>query len=477
MFGIGYEYRLDEIDSMPNEVAAEGRIWNYFADRGAIGEKYTSEFFAELELPLFAGNPGMEELTFNLSTRYTDDEFYEGHWTYSAKLAYRPIDSLLIRATSGTSFRAPNLRELFIESQTGFRTLTDPCVTPEDALDGLGGYDPALDGRDPWVLTNCIAQGVDPTDLGFIAAGQTTPTYGMEVARSGGGPTLDPETSESWTAGFSFDQPWWDSFDMSIGATYYDIEINDEIVELWTGYSIDGCYNDLDGDGQHPFCVNLDRDLGGDGLIEFSREVFLNQDARIARGVDINLAVDVPARMFGNAVDFGLDVSMNRKLEMTSIFRDPVSGFEDEEDYVGQFGYPEWEGHGILRADFGKWRVSWSTRYISSVAENPLSVPDYSNYPDEGVGSGWDTCLGEAFDDADCRDVGWADHYFRHDMSVYWRGNVWTFGAGVRNIKNEWPPQVDSDARISAVFNNTPMGSGYDIFGRTYFVNVAANFQ
>jgi len=478
MFGIGYEYRIDEIDSRPNEVAAEGRIWNYFADRGAVGEKYTSEVFAELEIPIFAGNPGMEELTVNVSTRYTDDEFYDGHWTYSAKLAYRPIDSLLIRATAGTSFRAPNLRELFIESQTGFRNnLTDPCVTPADSLDGLGGYNPALDGRDPWVLTNCIAQGVDPTNLGFVAAGQTQPVYGIEVATAGGGTGLDPETSESWTAGFSFDQPWWDAFDMSIGATYYDIEMNDEIVELWTGYSLDGCYNDLDGDGQHPFCLNIDRNLDGDGLIEFSREVFLNQDARIARGVDINLAVDVPARMFGNAVDFGLDISMNRKLEVTSIFRDPVSGFEDEENYVGQFGYPEWEGHGILRADFGNWRVSWSTRYISSVAEHPLAVPDYSNYPDTGVNSGYDTCLGEAFDDVDCRDVGHADNYFRHDMSVYWRGNVWTFGAGVRNIKNEWPPQVDSAARISAVFNNTPMGAGYDIFGRTYFVNVVANFQ
>ena len=477
MFGIGFEHRNDEIDSIPNEVAAEGRIWNYFADRGAVGEKYTSEVFAELELPLFAGNPGMEELTVNVSTRYTDDEFYEGHWTYSAKLAYRPIDSLMIRATTGTSYRAPNLRELFIEGQTGFRTLTDPCVTPEDALGGLGGYDPSLDPRDAWVLTNCIAQGVDPTNLGIVATGQTAPRYSMEVSSAGGGPTLDPETSESWTAGFSFDQPWFESFDLSIGATYYEIEMNDEIVELWTGYSIDGCYNDLNGQGQHPFCVNLDRDLAGDGLINFSREVFLNQDARIARGVDINLAVDVPARMFGRAVDFGFDLVMNRKLELTSIFRDPNSGFEDEEDYVGQFGFPEWEGQGILRADFGKWRLTWSTRYISSVAENPLAAAPFDNWPDGGAPAGSDTCLGEAFGDVDCRDVGWAENYFRHDMSAYWRGNVWTFGAGVRNVKNEWPPQVDSAARIGAVFNNTPMGRGYDTFGRTYFVNVRASFQ
>jgi iron complex outermembrane receptor protein len=472
MFGLGVEYRIDEIDSIPNDVAAEGQIWNYFADRGAVGEKYTAEFFTELELPIFAGNPGMEELTLNVSARYTDDEFYDSAWTYSAKMAYRPTDTLLLRATVGTSYRAPNLRELFIEGQTGFRFLSDPCVTPEDAVTPLG-YDPSQDNRDPWVLSNCVAQGVDPTNLGIIASGQTTPAYFMEVSRAGGGPTLDPETSESWTAGFSFDQPWFDSFDMSIGATYYEVEMNDEIVELWTGYSIDACYNDINGQGQHPFCANLDRNLDGDGLINFTREVFVNQDARIARGVDINLAVDIPARMFGEAVDFGLDIVMNRKFELTEIYRDPNSGFEDEEDFVGQFGYPEWEGQGILRADFGNWRATWSTRYISSVAENPLAAEPFTDYP---TGSG-DTCLGEAFGDVQCRDIGWADNYFRHDASIYWRGSMWTFGAGVRNIKDEWPPQVDSDARIGAVYNNTPMGRGYDVFGRTYFVNVAASFQ
>lgn len=164
---------------------------------------------------------------------------------------------------------------------------------------------------------------------------------------------------------------------------------------------------------------------------------------------------------------------MNRKFELSEIYIDPVSGYEDSEDYVGQFGYPEWEGQGILRADFGKWRVTWSTRYISSVAENPLAAEEFTNYPNGTA----DTCLGEDFGDVDCRDVGWADNYFRHDVSAYWRGDVWTLGAGIRNLKNEWPPQVDSDARIGAVFNNTPMGRGYDTFGRTYFVNVAASFQ
>ena len=111
--GIGVELRRDEIDSIPNDVARDGVLWGYFSDRGAVGEKDTSEFFAELELPMVANRPGVEEFTVNLSTRYTKDEFYPGSWTYSGKFAYRPTSSFLLRGTVGTSYRAPEpAREL-----------------------------------------------------------------------------------------------------------------------------------------------------------------------------------------------------------------------------------------------------------------------------------------------------------------------------------------------------------------------------
>ena len=118
--GVGVEYRVDEIKSIPDEVAEEGLLlWFYFADGGAVGEKYTREFFSEIEMPLLAGKPGAKEVTVNLSARYTDDEFYGGAWTGAAKMGWRPIDSLLIRTTWGTSYRAPNLRELFLRGSVG----------------------------------------------------------------------------------------------------------------------------------------------------------------------------------------------------------------------------------------------------------------------------------------------------------------------------------------------------------------------
>ena len=78
-------------------------------------------------------------------------------------------------------------------------------------------------------------------------------------------------------------------------------------------------------------------------------------------------------------------------------------------------------------------------------------------------------------DDIECRPVGEADNYFRHDMSFYYLGDVWTLGAGIRNVQNESPPRVDYRPVFSDF--NTPFGAGYDLNGRSYFVNIGARFQ
>lgn len=470
--GVGFELRRDEIDSIPNNVASDGLLWGYFSDRGAVGEKDTSELIAELELPLIAGRPGVEELTVNLSTRYTKDEFYPGSWTYSGKFAYRPNNALLLRGTVGTSYRAPNMQENFMLGQSGFRNLYDPCVVPEDAYNALTGYDRGRDSRDDHILENCRRHGVDPTMLGVIDTTQTSAVYSVEVYGIGS-LGLEEEKSESWTAGFSWEEPYAEAFDVTVGATYYDISVRDEVIRLHSQISIDDCYDDVEGDSV--FCDNIQReDLGGGmfGLIEFGDEIFFNRDALSTRGVDVNVAFDWPAQIANRPVDFAADINFNRKLEFETVNVDLQTGERDAEDYAGEFGFPEWEGQAVFRADVARWRFTWATRYIGSVAQDPAGVDEWSDVFD-GDSS---TCLGPSRDDFQCRDIGYADPYFRHDASVYYRGDTWDAGVGIRNIRNSWPPQVDSD-EVSFVYNNTPLGYGYDEQGRTAFLNFRAFFR
>ena len=475
--GLGFELRNDEIDSIPNDVARDGLLWGYFSDRGAVGEKTTNELIGEIELPLLAARPGVEEFTVNLSARYTKDEFYPGSWTYSAKLAYRPNNSLLLRSTVGTSYRAPNLRENFMLGQSGFRNSTfDPCVVPEEAYNPFDGYVPERDEREAHVLDNCRRDGVDPTTLGVIDTTQTSAVYSVEVYGIGR-LDLEEEKSESWTAGFSWEEPYSEAFDVTVGATYYDISLRDEVIRLHIQSSIDDCYYDEEGDST--FCGNILRNDLGDGtfgLIEFGNEIFLNRDGLKTRGVDVNVAFDWPTQIGGTAVDFGADINLNRKLSFQTIFVDQQTGAVDKEEYVSEFGYPEWEGLGIFRADVGRWRFTWSTRYIGGVAQDPRGVDDWSDVFDPVPGSRANTCLGPARGDFQCRDVGYADSYLRHDASVYYRRDIWSVGLGIRNLQNTWPPQVDS-SEVGYVYNNTPLGRGYDIQGRTVFFNIEAALQ
>ena len=461
LFGIGAEYRNDEIKSIPDDIAQMGLHIHSFGDQGAVGEKWTKEFFAELEMPVLAGVTAFEELTANVSTRHTEDEFYGKAWTYSGKLAWRPIDSLLLRGTVGTSYRAPNLRENFLLGTTGFLTLFDPCIIPEEALGPGDVYVPGDDSRAPEVLANCLANGVDPTAL-FNGASQL---WSTEVS-AGGAVDIREETSESMSAGLVWEQPFFQSFDMVVGATYYELDIRDEIIEPSAQFIINDCYTDIEGDST--FCERIARD--GNGFLDLIDRGFINRDNKKARGVDLNMTIDYPTELFGRAVDFQADFAFNRTLSIKDIFINDDGDAEIDED-VGEFAFPEWKGRMSLRADINDWRVTWSTRYVSSVEQDPLEIDEPGNVVDSSA----DTCGGPALGDVNCRDVGFAENYFVSDMSVYYYGDQWTLGAGLRNVFDEEPPKVDGTEVFS--FKNVPFGAGYDIFGRTLFLNAVFRWQ
>jgi iron complex outermembrane recepter protein len=461
--GIGIERREDEIQSIPDAVARDGLFFGFFADGGASGEKYTQEYFGEVEIPVLANLPGAQELTLNLSTRYTKDEFYGSASTYSYKVGYRPLESLLLRATLGTSYRAPNLRENFLQNQSGFNNYFDPCAIPDAALDDLGGYDPTQDTRDPAVLENCLLNGVDPTvfhNNGFN-------TYSVEIATGG---TLDlfEEESKSWSGGFAWEQPFFQAFDMTIGATYYEIDIDNAIIEPTGQFIINDCYNRATLDS--PFCDRITRDA--DGFLTLLEAGFLNRDNETARGVDINMTYDQEFSMFERPVNLGVDLSANHSYEASETFLDD-DGVPTYDDDQGEFGLPDWRGRLGIRADIEKLRLSWTVNYLGSVEQDALTINEFGNAIDGTA----DTCLGPDGGDVNCRDIGFADDYFLHSMSVYYYGDVWTFGGGLRNVFDEAPPLVDPDEGLEVTsVNNVPVGYGYDLNGRTYFLNIAASF-
>ena len=458
MGGVGFEYRVDQIDSIPDDIARDGLLFGFFADGGAVGKKSTTEFFGEIELPILADRKFADQLILNLSARYTSDQIYGSDTTGSAKLGWRPVPSLLLRATYGTSFRAPTLREVFLMAQTGFNNgLFDPCVVPEEARGPLGdSYIPELDRRESEIFLNCAQQGVDPTSLGIADNRQNV--YSVEVAR-GGSRDLTAETSTSYTYGFAFDQPWWDTFDLTFGATYWDIDIDDTIVEPSSQFLVNDCYGDQQLNSA--FCSQIRRD--GMGYIDLIDAGFINRDNQRVKGVDVNMNFDKSFNIGARAIELGLDLVMTHTEEASETFVDD-NGVEDYDDDAGEWGYPDWKGQLGIRANISDFRFTWVMNYIGKVDQDPLGIDDFDDI--NGIA---DTCLGPP-DDVLCRDVGFGDAYWLHSASLYYYGDTWTLGAGVRNVFDEAPPFVDCTEVVSV--NNMPIGYGYDLRGRTFFVNL-----
>ena len=461
--GIGLEWRKDKIRSIPDHVARDGLFFGYFSDGGAEGDKVTKEAFAEVELPIIAGLTLAQELTLNLSARLTDDEYYGTAWTESFKLAYRPLNSLLLRATYGSSYRAPNLRELFLRNQTGFLGIFDPCLIPEDAYDALSRtYNPENDRREAYVLENCRANGIEPTDPGQ-AWNRGFNAYSTEVSANGS-LDLEEETSRSQTVGFAWEQPFTNEFDLAVSGTLYDIEIKNSIVEASAQFVVNSCYYART--GVSPWCDQISRSNARIPLFNIIDQNSLNLTAQSVKGVDINATFTDTYTVFGRPYNLLVDMAAHRLLERTS-FYDDGDGDPNFSQFEGEWYYPYWKFQLGVRLEYDKWRLSWQANYIDGQKSDPEFVDDFDD-----ISGNSDTCLGPP-DDVLCKDLDWTPDYMVHSLSLFHYADWWTVGIGVRNMFDEEPPFVNEGATL---YSNAPIGAGYSINGRTFFLNLQMSF-
>ena len=131
--------------------------------------------------------------------QYDDITKVGGKFTYNLGLEYRPAESLLLRTSYATSFKAPDMQYVFSQGNASFGSVLDQyaCYTGTGAADGLG----------PRTLAQCNVSG-DRT----IYSAQT---------RTTGNPGLLEETSKSFGAGFVWDVT--DNLNMTMD--YYRIRL------------------------------------------------------------------------------------------------------------------------------------------------------------------------------------------------------------------------------------------------------------
>lgn len=163
--------------------------WSLGCDSDFNDGRRTNSYFAEFSLPLMDNRAG--RLNVDLAGRLTDVDEMDSSFDPKVGLVYSPIDILSLRASWGTSFQAPTLRQ-----QKATTNVTRDTIDPTCALSG---------GR------------CSPTTANFV------------VSSVAGNPSLEPETAESYTVGFALRLL---EGDLSLKMDYVNIDYTDRITEF-----------------------------------------------------------------------------------------------------------------------------------------------------------------------------------------------------------------------------------------------------
>lgn len=143
--------------------------------------------FVEFRLPLVDDGmhiPALRRLVVTAAGRYDDYSDFGGTFNPEYGIEWQPLSPLLLRATYGTSFRAPSLFRLYQPPTTRQVSTADP------------------------------------------ARGESTPI----TLLSGGNPSLEPEEAESWTYGFVFSPAF--SWAPKISASRWSIDQSQRVQAL-----------------------------------------------------------------------------------------------------------------------------------------------------------------------------------------------------------------------------------------------------
>lgn len=432
---IGASYREDTIFSNVDRNIEESNAWGRSAEGDTIGSADINEVYAEVDIPLLGDKRLAHDVGINVSARLTDHEFFESTDTWRVTAHWDFTDWIRLRGTAGTSFRAPNLKELFIADQTGFAgAFIDPCIPPPN------------DDRSQTIIDNCISEGVDPFTLGASGA-PSVPVV------SGGADDLLPETSDSWSIGAVFSQPWTDSFEFQLSIDVTDIEIEDAVAEPSAAFILNECYTSVG--FSDPLCNRVTRNLNAAPDLRFLLEV----DESVAN-IEVENYQDV-SFSFLFVKDFDIrnrSASFSWNADFTKLL-DLEKGLfiETADDLVGSISVPEWRIQSSEVLTIGDWGISHHWNYISD-GQDTESQRQSGGYAED--------------------EVGFIGSYDVHSFSLSYDAESWRAFLTIRNAFDAEPELIHSEAFVGNTINNMPLGvyPSSAIMGRSIILSIRSSF-
>jgi iron complex outermembrane recepter protein len=402
-------------DLNPDPLATQYYYYSW-KDSDGHGSRDRWATAAELRVPL------LDSLNLSVAGRY-DQYRYDGNsidkFTHSAGLEWRPHDTLLLRGSYGTAFRAPDLHYVFA---------------------GEGNLESS--GTDYY---RCRTEEPD-SDFGDCSYSDE----GLIVTRTGNR-RLQPETSKAYTAGLV----WSPTAGLDFSLDYFDIDLREQVQDL----RIDGVLQDeascrlgmrVDGtpvDPSSPTCVDaLARVTRSNGSLY---GVFVNP-INIARertsGLDFSTRYRLETAI--GLFRFGANYTWVRRHESQQYSGDPV---EDQFAVNSGFDIPRSKASASVSWEKSRWTTTLHGERLGSLPNSDSYAQVYD--PEDG-GSPW---IGATY---------------RYNASVQYRINERAqLSLAVTNLFDKMPPR-DPTATGYPYYDI----SWFDATGRQFYLQYTHRF-
>ena len=431
----GVEYRNFSIDDQPSQEERSGDLWGQSTAAVTKGSDHVKEVFTEIEVPLLKGKPMFESLNLNLSARAFDyASVGDSDYVWKAGLSWQIIPAVRLRATKGTSYRAPGLYELYLGNLSSFvsQTSIDPCIQWGQSTNDN-------------IRANCAAAGIPDNFAGATSSAQ--------VYQGGGAGFLKPETSNAFTAGIVFTPTSWP---FSLAVDYFNYEVRDQISNLTAATIVSGCY----GSDVYPneFCNRLQRNPNNHptapNKIENVYATYVNINKQKVRGYDLLTRYDGDFSFGKLEVEGQVTYTIEDFDQLFST--SAASGFTTS-DRLGSIGRPQLVGNLRTTLKRGDWSYTWYMNYVDETKSLTLS-PSFTYF-------NWTNAQ---------RDIVAEDRLY-HTVSVRYNQPKWSVLFGVQNLLDTDPPTVSTGV-VSRYGNVPAFATQYDLLGRTFFSRIDFKF-
>jgi iron complex outermembrane receptor protein len=400
---LGAEHREESVKDTPDPLGAAGLIIGA-GGTAADGSRKMDGYFAELAIPI------TRNLEAQVAVRHEKYSDYGSSTVPKVAFAWRPWNTLMIRAGYNEGFRAPSLAELYLGQSVSFPSVVDSTR--------CAGYRAAFGNTDSRTAGACAA-------LQYRSI-------------TGGNPGLTAEESEATSAGFVWDA----TPNLSLSMDYYRIQHSGRIAQPSLTFLV--ANEDLfpggvvrDARTPNDIAANTRGPIVGSGSDERPGifRYYFNAQTQDTRGVDLELRYRMS---LGSAGRLTL-VSSNTYVDY---FRRSVAPGQPPVELAGNDGLPRYRGSQQALWTSGPWDASLIVNIIGHYNQPLDVVPNV----DENVAA-WVT----------------------GDVQVSYSGfrNL-KLTAGVRNLTDRDPPFYNnqSSSGIDASLHNL---IGRFIYGRVTY--------